>query len=175
METWKSIKDYEKLYRISNLGNVKSLARQMAFDDGRIYNFKDKILKPGLSKNGYLTVSLKKDKKGKTFYIHQLVTKHFIKNINEYKFINHKDENKLNNNVNNLEWCTQKYNNSYGTAKERTAKTQSKKVGRFLNSELLETYESMKITRMQGFYPEGVSSCCRGERKTHSGYTWKYL
>lgn len=113
-EIWKDIKNYEGLYKISNLGRVKSLPKYA----GRSYR-KEKILKTYLDKNGYVKVILCKNNKTRFLSIHRLLAEAFIPNPNDYPQINHKDENKQNNSLNNLEWCTCKYNINYGTRTKR--------------------------------------------------------
>jgi hypothetical protein len=108
-EIWKDIKGYENLYKVSNLGNVYSYLT-------------NKILKPGKD-NGYLKVNLSKNKKIKQFTVHRLVSLMFLPNNKDYPCINHKDENPSNNNVDNLEWCTHKYNNNYGSVNKRKSET----------------------------------------------------
>lgn len=101
-EIWKDIKDYEGLYQISNLGRVKSLPKiRKANHD---YISKEKYLKFGGKR--YNIVVLYKNKKAKTFTVHKLVALHFIDNPENKSCVNHKDGNKLNNNVHNLEWCS---------------------------------------------------------------------
>lgn len=123
LEIYKPIKEFENLYEISNLGNVRSLDKINTFikKDGTVINrtIKGKLLKLTVSNNGYYKISLHKDSKVITKYVHRLVAEHFINNPNNYNIVNHKDENKLNNSVDNLEWCDYKYNNNYGTKKER--------------------------------------------------------
>lgn len=95
----------------------------MATTDGRIYSVRRKIyLRPGHA-NGYLFVYLRKDKKAKPLYVHRIVGKTFIPNINNYPEINHKNEIKGDNRVENLEWCTHSYNNRYGTISQRKKQT----------------------------------------------------
>lgn len=113
-EIWVDIKGYEGLYQVSNLGRVKSLERIDSLGHKR----KEKIFKPQKNK-GYLRVSLWKDGKGKKYSIHRLVAIAFIPNPDNLPEVNHKDENKFNNNVDNLEWCTVAYNNTYGTRIQR--------------------------------------------------------
>ena len=98
-EEWRDIEGYEGLYQVSNLGRVKSLNYRGC--KGNI-----SILKPRLTKKGYETINLCKDGKVKNVRIHRLVAQSFISNPNNLPVVNHKDENKLNNNVDNLEWCT---------------------------------------------------------------------
>jgi hypothetical protein len=122
-EEWKTIEDYPD-YMISNLGNVKSLK-----------NGKEKILKQEITNNGYCRVELSKDRKRKKYLVHRLVTQTFIPNPQNLPCVNHKDENKTNNCVNNLESCDAKYNNNYGTRNERSSK---KLKGRVLSQETKE-------------------------------------
>lgn len=103
MEVWKDIPGFEN-YQISNYGNVKSL------NYGR--TGKTKLLKPTISGKGYLQVRLSKSGKPNALLVHRLVAMAFIQNLNNRKQINHKDENKFNNNANNLEWCNNQYNNT---------------------------------------------------------------
>lgn len=106
-EIWKPIRGYETLYEVSNFGKVKGIKR-------------NKLLKPKISRDGYLRVGLRKpNEKQRWFFIHRLVAIAFIPNLNNYPQINHKDEVKTNNCVNNLEWCTAKYNCNYGTHIQR--------------------------------------------------------
>ena len=111
-EVWKDIPGYEGLYQVSNLGRVKSLPRK-GTRSSDIY-----MLKIQKYKTGYLYVSLSKNNKRKKEKIHRLVALAFISNIKNDKYINHKDENPMNNCVENLEWCTQSYNNKYSKGKQ---------------------------------------------------------
>lgn len=103
---WKDIPGYEGLYQVSNTGRVRSLN----YNGTR----KTKVLKQGTNKDGYKRIKLYKDGKFKVYLVHRLVALAFIPNPNNYPIINHKDENRWNNNVDNLEWCTYKYNSNYG-------------------------------------------------------------
>lgn len=106
MEIWKDIKDYEGIYKISNLGNIKSFKHN-----------KEKIIALTPDKDGYLKAKLYKKNKPKVVYAHKIVAQTFLKNPKNYNIVNHKDENKQNNRVNNLEFCDSKYNNNYGSRK----------------------------------------------------------
>ena len=122
MEIFKPIKGYEGLYEVSNLGRVKSLPK---YHRNRFsgYTEKEKILKSRIDSYGYQMVMLCKDKKQKNYLVHRLVTNAFLENPYNYDSINHKDENKLNNCVENLEFCNRKYNNNYGTRNKRISNT----------------------------------------------------
>lgn len=110
MEIWKDIEGYEGIYQISNKGSVKSIPRKGA---------KGGLIKPTADKDGYLCIGLNKNARRKTFKVHRLVAAAFIPNTENLPEVNHKDENKLNNCVDNLEWCTHIYNSSYGTRWKR--------------------------------------------------------
>lgn len=105
MEIWKDIKGYEGLYQVSNLGRVKSLGRFHKFPNGGIYEIKPRILKNATETSGYLFVALYNGYR-KQYKIHRLVAEAFIPNPNNLPQVNHKDLNKQNNRVDNLEWCT---------------------------------------------------------------------
>ena len=120
-EIYKDIKGYENLYQISNLGNVKSLG------NGNSNNSKERILKPGNQKN-YKKVILSKNGNSKNFTVHRLVAEAFIPNPNNFPIINHKDENPSNNCVDNLEWCTTAYNNSYGNRVKKIQEKSGQKI-----------------------------------------------
>ena len=116
-EIWKDIKDFEGLYQVSNLGNV----RRIKFINNKIEKEKITMLKP--NKNIYLQVMLCKNGKTKRKNVHRLVAETFIDNPNNYDCVNHKDENKHNNSINNLEWCTRIYNMNYGYVKQKKIQT----------------------------------------------------
>ena len=115
-EVWKDIVGYENLYQISNLGNVKSVEKYVnsCLKHNTKIKRKEKMLKQ-YNKSGYLQVALSKNGIKMFFLVHRLVAQAFIPNPNNLPQINHKDENKQNNNINNLEWCDRKYNCNYGT------------------------------------------------------------
>jgi hypothetical protein len=122
-EIWKSIQGYEGLYEVSNFGNVRSLDRVIRSKHNGTTLRKGRILTPFYEeKKGYYQVSLSKNGKNKKHRVHRLVASAFLENPLDYTDVNHKDEDKTNNNVDNLEWCTRKYNNNYGTKPERTRK-----------------------------------------------------
>lgn len=163
-ENWKDISGYEGLYQISDKGNVKSLN----------YNHtgKERIMKLGRNHDGYLLVSLYKNGKQKYYRVHRLVAKTFILNSNNLPELNHKDEDKTNNCVENLEWCDRKYNVNYGTRTEKTSKPvlQFTKNGEFIK----EWKSTMDVQRNLGFSQGHISACCLGKRKSSYGFVWKY-
>ena len=162
-EYWKPVVGYEGLYEVSNLGRVKS------------YYFKGtiKIITPSINRGGYLQITLCKDKKKKNHLIHRLVAEAFLPNPLNLPQVNHKSENKLDNSVENLEWCDAKYNINYGTAIKRSAEKRSKTVFQYdLNGNFIKEWKSESDCRRNGF--KGVSSCCLGKLKQHKGFIFKY-
>ena len=159
IEEMKDIKDYEGLYAITR--------------DGNVWSYKsNKFLKPILDKDDYHTVNLYKDKKMKTFRIHRLVAQAFIPNPKGLPQVNHKDEDKSNNCVENLEWCDAKYNMNYGTRTERAAKKRGKPI---YCVELDKTfYGAREAERELGINHSSIISCCKGKYKTTGGYHCKY-
>lgn len=158
-EIWKDIKGYEGLYEVSNLGRIKSLKR-------------NKIITPKLI-HSYFSVILYNKKNYRNFRIHRLVAQAFIPNPNNYPQVNHIDGNKLNNNLENLEWCTQSHNmkEAYRIGLEKPKKI---KVNQYdLCGNFIKTWDSIK--NIENFYNNRhISACCKGKRKTVCGYIWRY-
>ena len=123
IEKFKPVKGYAGIYEISNLGRVKSLSRIIERKDGNSRVTEDRIIIPFITKCGYHQIALtNKDGVKKKHYIHRLVANAFIENPNKLPIINHKDENKLNNRVDNLEWCSAYYNLRYGKMQAKLVK-----------------------------------------------------
>lgn len=183
VEVWKDIKDYEGLYQSSTFGRARSLDSYRKGKNGTVKFCKGRILKPSTNKDGYLQVNLYKNNKLKRFLIHRLVAEAFLEIPEELKHlkgtrylqVNHKDENKLNNNVNNLEFCNCKYNINYGTAIERSSKKRSKPILQYtLDGQFVREWKSIRECGRNGFNQGHVTECCRGERKTHKDSIWRY-
>lgn len=180
-EIWKDIKDYEGLYQVSNLGNIKSLSRKR----GNQFDYQDIILKQG-NWRGYKNVILQKDGKVKCYMVHRLVAQAFIPNDDpEYKTqVNHISEVKTENTVSNLEWCTPKYNMNYGTCLERGAEKRrnlkhlSKQVCQYdLEGNLIKIWPSLReIERVLGFNHTRISFVCNKRKwcKSAFGFKWEY-
>lgn len=165
MEEWRDVVGYEGLYKVSSLGRVKSLNYR---NTG-----KEQILKPYKNNYGYLIVNLSKGGKERRALIHRLVAHAFIPNPYNLQFVNHKDENKLNNCVENLEWCDQGYNNRYGTRTERMAKKLSKPV---MCVDTCVIYPSVhEAERDTGTHYQNIIKCCRGKRNIAGGFHWRYV
>lgn len=121
MEEWKSIPGYEDLYEVSSYGRVKSLEISYIRRNGIMDHKPEIILTPKNNGTGYFTVCLYKNKTHKYYLIHRLVAIAFLPNPDNLPCVNHKDEDKTNNNVNNLEWCSHRYNSNYnGVLKKRS-------------------------------------------------------
>lgn len=182
-EVWKDIAGYEGLYQVSNYGRIKSLKRKVYAGRGRMRWQYGKILSENKTNgNGYKIVSLNKEGKSKNKYIHRLVAETFLKNPNNYKYINHKDQNILNNNVENLEFCTAQYNCTYNNAhikrglKFRNNLLNSKKIYQLdeENNIIKEYPSSAEAGRQLGVTGSSISACLRGLQKHSAGYKWKY-
>ena len=122
-EVWKEIEGLEGIYSISNLERVKSLSRTRNIRPNRLCGVKERILKPFIAKTGYKVYNLRtKENKSKTYLLHRLIGTAFIPNPENNNCINHIDGNKLNNDINNLEWCTKGDNNrhAYYTGLQKT-------------------------------------------------------
>ena len=130
-EEWKAIQGYEGIYEVSNFGNVRSLPRYKRGNfDSKVF-IEGKTIKQVKNNRGYYIVQLSKNNKVKNFSVHRLVAEAFIPNPNNFPQVNHKDEDKSNNRVSNLEWMTLKRNINYGTRNKRMALTKGKNVKAF--------------------------------------------
>ena len=153
------------------------------YEDGRIWSYKKKrFLKPQTRKDGYQIVSLSNNEgKQKTYYLHRVVWESVTgAPIPKGYEINHRSEAKDENMISNLELLTHKENLNYGARNSRITKAMtngklSKPVGAFKDGELVMEFQSTREAGRQGFCKSSVVSCCNGKRKTHKGYTWKYL
>ena len=168
MEEWRDIKGYEGLYQVSNTGKVKSLNYSKTGKEG--------ILKSCKNSAGYLILELFKNGIGKCHAIHRLVAEAFIPNIDNLPCINHKDENKENNYVENLEWITYKENANHGTRNERMAEKLKKPIFSISKESGLITYWASisEASKQTGINLSSISACCRGKRKSAGGFYWHY-
>ena len=155
--------------------------------DGRVWsNKRKKWLKTVIDRNGYVRVHLMIDGKNKCMLVHRLVAETYIPNPNNLPQVNHKNEDKTLNTVENIEWCDNQYNNNYGTANDRRKNKLSKKVKQFtLDDKLVKIWDSTVACKNAGFSSSAISQCCKGgyfdkRRNTfvkitqHKGYKWSY-
>ena len=179
MEKWKMINEYPE-YEVSTYGNVRSIDRDYIDSMGRSYHKKGQIikLKEEVGKYGYKQVMVAIQSGGKyhRLLVHRLVAKAFIPNPNNLPQINHKDEDTTNNHVENLEWCTCKYNVNYKNLVERRSKNKCIEIDVFdKNDNFLETVPSGIVASKKYNVSRGsISSCCNGNCKSVKGYRFKF-
>ena len=162
-EVWKDIAGYEGIYQISNYGKVKSLKN----------NKTRKLIE---DRDGYLWVALYKNKKQKIFFVHRLVAKAFIENKTNKPQVNHKDENKKNNIVTNLEWVTAKENINYGTRTYKASKKHNKPIKVIYRDGTYEIWESATIFANEfGLNRDSISDNIRNKRMTRNGLMFEYV
>lgn len=179
-EIWKDIKGYEGLYQVSNLGRVKSMDRCVKTINNSTRLIKGKVLSAYITSNGYYRLSLCKEGVEKRYFVHRLVAEAFIQNPDNLPQINHKDENKLNNCVDNLEWTSAKYNCNYGTRIKRIAQknkiSHCKKVYQYtLDGEFIREWESALQVQIQlGYCASCIRRCCNGQHHYVYNFVWNY-
>ena len=158
MEKWKPIIGFEEHYEVSSFGRVRN----------KHTNY---LLKPIKCSNGYFKVCLTYSTK-KYALIHRLVATAFLPNPFNLPCVNHIDENKGNNNIENLEWCTVQYNVTYG----KNTLVRNHTVYQYsMDNKLIKKWDSLKeASEFLGITYQGISRCCRGLRKSHGGYKWEY-
>lgn len=167
MELWKDIVGYEGVYQVSNMGRVRSLPVKSATK-----YFSGKVLTTFTDNLGYKAVNLSR----KTYKVHRLVANAFIENPNGYPQVNHKDENKANNCVDNLEWCTAKYNNNYGSRNQRISQNAGRRIVQYdlLGNEVKRWCSIAQASRHYGVAKASIYGCCAGRQHTSCGYIWRY-
>ena len=176
MEEWRDVPEYEDIYQVSNYGRVR-----------RIYNGKVKVMTQRHRGKGYLGVTLLKNGTKKDFYVHRLVAETFIPNQDNLPQVNHKNLNKEDNSVENLEWVTavdnMRHRFMYGapikkkqyTSFRRKRKNTIKIKQYLLDGTYVQTWDSLQqIQNTLGIYHSNISDCCKGVTKKSHGYIWSY-
>lgn len=167
-ETWKDISGYEGLYQVSNLGRIMSLKK--------IKGIGNRILKLSKSHNGYSVVILSKNGKLNNYKVHRLVASEFISNQYNLPEVNHIDEDKNNNFVENLEWCTQIYNLRYGTRAKKISLAMSRPiVATNIESGEKLYFKSLRSALKYGFTLPSMIKCLKGLSKQYKGFIWVYI
>ena len=182
-EIWKDIEGFEGLYQVSNLGRVRSLDRVVIRPHPKDkhlceYKIKGRILVQLPSTNGYHSVNLHKEQMQIHVTVHRLVARAFVPGYFDGAHVNHKDENKHNNQADNLEWVTIRENSMYGTCQERLHKNQRKPVIQLtLDGKFVKEWPSVwSVNYELGIDPGTIIKVCKGKskHKTAGGYLWKY-
>lgn len=174
-ETFKDINGYEGKYQVSNYGRVRSLSRYRDNNKNNAYQ-KGIIFKQSTGKKGYIHVTLYKNGKYKRRLVHRLVAQTFINNEYNLPTVNHKDENKTNNTINNLEWCTQQYNNTYGHRIEKMVEKKAVEIVQIdVNDNYIKVWKNIEdVGRKLKISGSVIVGCCNGNYKTACGYKWMY-
>lgn len=179
-EIWIDIKGYEGLYQVSNYGNVRSLDRTSIMKNGVSRFVLGRELRKKDNGHGYLIVSLYKHNVEEKKYVHRLVGNAFILNPNNLPDINHKDENKSNNNVNNLEWCTKSYNSRYGTKIERGRETLKEHGGNRgidvydKEGHFIRHYDYSYDLTKDGLDRRLLYAVCKGRLRSYKGLVYRF-
>lgn len=168
-ENWKDVKGYEGFYQVSDKGRVRSIAAKPARG-----KYKGDTLSLFTDRNGYVCVNLSR----KTYKVHRLVAIAFLDNPNNHPCVNHKDENKENNNAENLEWCSYKYNNNYGTRNKRISQktNRKRKILQYdLEGKIIKEWDSISSAADHyGVKRWTICGCCAKRQHTSCGYVWRY-
>lgn len=177
MERWKQIDKYPH-YEVSDLGRIRSSIKTP-----------DRILTPQKNNRGYYRVQIRNELGTNSFYVHRLVADAFIPNPEGKPHINHIDNNPANNSANNLEWVTPKENSAHSIKQNRHRRTDKwlehlhkaqeptyRPVVRIdpNTNEVVGFYKKLNAVKEDGYQPSCVSNCCKGIRRTHAGFIWKY-
>lgn len=180
-EIWKDVVGWEGLYQVSNFGRIKSLPRLKKTPTSTFYT-KERFIDPIFSKGGYLRVSLSKNGSSKKVFLHRVVANAFL-GVNDGMTINHIDEDKTNNRVENLEYMTLSDNIRYGGGIKRSAiaRKHSEKVKRTpvnqysIDGVFLKRYKSIREAKeSNGYINENISMCCSHKRNQSNGFIWRY-
>lgn len=181
-EEWRPCKGYEGFYEVSNMGRVRSIAVYSAKYGKVIERKTPRLHKLETSRDGYKRLTLSLYGNEKHWFVHRLVALAFIPNPENLPFINHKDEDTKNNNVEDLEWCTSAYNSNYGTLPQRIRERQinsaalSKAVFQYeLDGTFISAYPSQcEASRQTGVSSDMIGRACRGKAKTAGGFIFKF-
>lgn len=176
-EVWKDIPEFKGLYQASNLGRIKTLGNKSNHK-------KEMIMKQRLNYKGYYVITLCKNSKRSTNLVHRLIAQAFIPNPENLPQINHRNGIKTDNNINNLEWCTNSYNqleaNRMGFCENRIKKcieVNRKPIIQYdLEGNIINKFISLReASNKTGLSYKSMSLCACGKTKTCGGYVWRYV
>lgn len=172
-EQWKPVNGYESFYEVSTHGRVKSVRRRVPRSNGGETTVREKIFNGYVANTGYRVVNLSRNNSINQCCIHRLVAEHFIPNPENKKTVNHKDGNKLNNHVGNLEWCTYLENNVH--AHDTGLNGRSRPVNQLtLSGEFVQTFKSGALAaRVLKINHSHICSCLTGKRNQAGGFKWE--
>ena len=173
---WKPVVNYEGLYEVSSDGKIKSVARIIKDCNGNTRVWHERIMKYAKDKDGYFRVQLSKNGKATSKLVHRIVAEAFIENPEKLPLINHKDENKNNNNYKNLEWCDAKYNSNYGNAIEKRVSSRRIPILAIKKNKILYFNSIADASRELGLNRANVIGCLKNHygRKTAKGWVFEY-
>ena len=178
-ELWKPVKGYEGLYEVSNFGRIRTVEREYTQKHysgiDSHYNVKNKIMRQH-KRGNRMFVGLTKDKIQKGYSVSRIVATAFLPNPENFPVVNHKDANPCNNNVENLEWCTQSHNIKYAYDNKTKIPPHMRKVNQYdLDGNFIRTWDSMaEAGRETGSY-SNIYKVCQGLRNKAGGYKWQYM
>lgn len=179
MEEWRNIKGFEGLYQVSSTGRVKSLNRVVIGRDGRTYHYRERYIKQQKRKDGYFAVQIFKNSNHYTKRIHRLVAETFLECPGDKFEVNHKDGNKENNSVENLEWVTRAGNIrhaiSHGLMQHIPLVAIEAKKKKIIRSDGVVFGSMTEAARESGANVSNVCAVCQGRLKTTHGYGFRYF
>lgn len=175
-EKWKPIPGFEGLYEASTEGRIRSVDKIIKMYHGGEWVRKGDIRTPTLNHSGYLRLSLCKGGVQYPTTVHRLIAKTWLENPKNFSEVNHKNENKTDNRVSNLEWCSRDYNISYGTARKRAGVANGRPVIQYTlgGDKIQEFYSGYEAQRRLGVLEQNINLCCLGKRQQAGGFRWKY-
>ena len=182
-EEWRDVVGWEDFYMVSSLGRIVSLGRFVKF-----YAY-TKMIDPCLmqqhrGRNGYFSVTLKKNGEKKCISVHRLVAISFIPNPNDYPCIDHINDNKTDNRACNLQWCTHKFNNSKEHHRHAESLSQRGKILSSIRKQIvqlstnggfIQIFPSMTDADLNGFQHSAIHRVIHNKLRTHKGFKWMYL
>lgn len=175
IDKWRDVVGFEGLYLVSDQGEIKSVERRKTNNGGtQFVNERIRVLTP--DRDGYLKVCLSKNGRHYVKSVHRLVAEAFIPNPYNLPVINHINEDKQDNRVENLEWCTVQHNTMHGTGRIRTAMKQGRAVVQLdMDDNAIDEFYSMGVaSKATGIPQPNIFKVCNGERNTAGGYKWRY-